>query len=130
MMRRTKFAMYGYFLPNLSPRIPKMAAPTDRSINVNVIAHVIAAGSLSNDSAMLETVNETLKKSNASYFSQPDIQTEGSNTHAHPRNPMNQNAHCRRLSIRRTVYGFMGISPGGLSEMIWCLTYEGQFLIF
>jgi hypothetical protein len=43
-----------------------MAAPTDRSINVNVMAHVIAAGSFPNESAMLETVKETLKKSNAS----------------------------------------------------------------
>jgi len=66
-MRRTKFAMYGYLRPNLSPRIPKMAAPTDRSMSVNVMAHVIAAGSFPNESAIFETVNETLKKSNASY---------------------------------------------------------------
>jgi hypothetical protein len=66
IMRRTRFAMNGHFRPNRSPRIPKMAAPTDRSMRVNVIPHVIEEGSLLNVAPMFETVSETVKKSKAS----------------------------------------------------------------
>jgi hypothetical protein len=66
MMRRTRLAMYGHFRPNRSPRMPKMAAPTDRSISVRVIPHVIDEGSLLNVVPIFETVSETVKKSKAS----------------------------------------------------------------
>jgi hypothetical protein len=65
-MSKIRLAMNGYFRPYLSPRRPKIIAPTERSINVSVMPHVTSEGSFPNVSAMGVTVRETVKKSNAS----------------------------------------------------------------
>jgi hypothetical protein len=90
--------------------MPKAIAPTDRNlhsdqirsfvngsttptyINTSVIPQVISLVDFPNVSARSDTVNETVKKSNAS--------------HVQPKNATRKNIHCLKLSNPSSVNGF------------------------
>jgi len=63
MMKRIKHVIIGHFRPYLSAKLPKMSAPTERSIKVTVMPHVTEDGSSLNSAAISVTVSETVKKS-------------------------------------------------------------------
>jgi len=62
-MNKTKQVIMGHFRPYLSARVPKMSAPTERSIKVTVMPQVTDDGSTLNSAAISVTHNETVKKS-------------------------------------------------------------------
>lgn len=64
--KRSWLTMNGHLRPHRSEAIPKVIAPTDRSISTRVIPHVMSVTDLSNDFASSEVVRETVKKSNES----------------------------------------------------------------
>lgn len=66
-MKRKLLTIKGHLRPYRSAAIPKMTDPTDRNMRTRVIPQVISVLVLPNVSARSSTVNETVKKSNASH---------------------------------------------------------------
>ena len=80
--------------------IPNTTLPTDLNISTKVMPQVIWEFSLSNCFASCSTVNETVKKSNASQVQ--------------PAKPTRKNIHCWNLSIASSLSGFGALFIGGL----------------
>lgn len=65
-MKSRLFTTKGHLRPQRSEAIPKVIAPTLRSIRTRVIPQVMSLISLSNSDASCDVVRETVKKSSAS----------------------------------------------------------------
>jgi hypothetical protein len=100
MIKRTLLMTNGHFRPYRSAAIPKVIAPTDRSMSTRVMPHVISFLLTSNVSARFSTVKETVKKSKAS--------------HDQAKKETRKNNHCCLLSGLRRLKGFATLSKVGM----------------